>query len=134
MQFPVVTLRNAQVVTGSAMGAGTDANVFCTLFGSDGSSSGEFQLSKSLDHVDKFERGQVDTFEQAAVQLPGGVCSVGVRFDAQGLGSDWQLRSVAVSEGGGAAREFVCGEWLNSEVRSVRLQLASGRAGGVDRI
>ena len=123
-----MTLWTVQVVTGSAVGAGTDANVFCTLFGNDGSSSGEFPLSKSADHVDKFERGRTDTFTHQALQLPGGVCSVGVRFDAQGLGSDWQLHSVSVSEGDGAAREFVCNEWLNSGVRSVRLQLANGKA------
>ena len=46
-------------------------------------------------------------------------------FDATGLGSDWQLNSVFVSEGSGAAREFPCGEWLNDKVKSVRLQMAA---------
>ena len=114
-----------QVVTGTARGAGTDANVFCTLYGDDGSSSGEFQLSKSLDHTDKFERGQTDTFVHEAPQLRGGVCSVGVRFDASGLGSDWQLHKVSVSDGRGEAREFVFGEWLNDTVKSVRLQMVA---------
>lgn len=113
-----------QVVTGNAVGSGTDANVFCTLFGKDGSSSGEFPLLESTDHRDKFERGHTDSFTHQALQLRGGVCSVGVRFDARGLGSDWLLQSVSVSEGGGAAREFACGEWLNGSVKSIRLQLA----------
>ncbi len=116
-----------QVVTGSARGAGTDANVFCTLFGGDGSSSGEFPLSKSLNHTDKFESGHTDTFVHEAPLLRGGVCSVGVRFDASGLGSDWQLQSVTVSDGSGAAREFPCGEWLNDRVKSLRLQLESAK-------
>ena len=120
-----LTLCKSQVVTGRARGAGTDSNVFCTLFGSDGSSSGEFQLSKSLEHADKFESGRTDTFCHEALQLRGGVCSVGVRFDATGLGSDWQLNSLFVSEGSGEAREFPYGEWLNDKVKSVRLQMAA---------
>ena len=47
------------VVTGSALGAGTDANIFCTLSGDLHRSSGEFHLKESRLHVNKFERGQV---------------------------------------------------------------------------
>ncbi len=119
--------RDVQVVTGTARGAGTDANVFCTLYGGDGSSSGEFQLSKSLEHKDKFEAGQTDSFVWEGQQLRGGVCSVGVRFDASGLGSDWQLHRVSVSDGSGAAREFPFGEWLNDKVKSARLQMAAAK-------
>jgi hypothetical protein len=119
-----------QVVTGDAVGSGTDANVFCTLFGKDGGSSGEFALLSSAEHRDKFERGHTDSFTHEALQLRGGVCSVGVRFDARGLGSDWLLQRVSVSEGGGAAREFECGEWLNGRVKSMRLQLAKAAEGG----
>lgn len=48
-----------EVHTGTAFGAGTDANVFCTLGGEHELSSGEVHLAKSLHHVNKFERGQV---------------------------------------------------------------------------
>ena len=48
-----------------------------------------------------------------------------MRFDASGLGSDWQLQSVVVSEGDGEGRVFVFGEWLNDKLKSVRLQLAA---------
>jgi hypothetical protein len=47
------------VTTGTAIGAGTDANIFCTLGGDRFRSSGEFPLEKSLLHMNKFERGQV---------------------------------------------------------------------------
>ena len=57
--------------------------------------------------------------------MRGGVCSVGVRFDASGLGSDWQLQSVVVREGDGEGRVFVFGEWLNDTLKSIRLQLAA---------
>ena len=48
------------VATGREFGAGTDANVFCTLTGERLNSSGEFQLANSLTRAaNKFERGQV---------------------------------------------------------------------------
>lgn len=44
--------------TGDVSGAGTDANVFMTLFGEKGD-SGERKLHKSDTYKDKFERGHV---------------------------------------------------------------------------
>ena len=46
------------VFTGEVKGAGTDANVFLTVFGDRGD-SGERKLAKSETHRDKFEKGQV---------------------------------------------------------------------------
>ena len=46
------------VHTGNVSGAGTDANVFCTLFGENGD-SGERKLKDSATHRNKFERGCV---------------------------------------------------------------------------
>ena len=46
------------VYTGDVKSAGTDANVFLTMFGENGD-TGERALSKSETHRDKFERGQV---------------------------------------------------------------------------
>ena len=46
------------MITGDVKGAGTDANVFITIFGEYGD-SGERPLSKSETHTDKFERGKV---------------------------------------------------------------------------
>lgn len=46
------------VFTGDVFGAGTNANVFLTLFGEFGD-SGEKKLIKSETHRDKFERKQV---------------------------------------------------------------------------
>ena len=42
------------VITGDVKGAGTDANVFITIFGQYGD-SGERPLSKSETHTNKFE-------------------------------------------------------------------------------
>ena len=44
--------------TGDVKSAGTDANVFLTIFGENGD-TGERSLAKSETHRDKFERGQV---------------------------------------------------------------------------
>lgn len=46
------------VKTGDLSGAGTDANVFLTMFGDKGD-SGERKLHSSETHTDKFERNQV---------------------------------------------------------------------------
>lgn len=51
------------VFTGDIKGAGTDANVYLTLYGQYGD-SGERQLSKSETHTDKFERGKVRESKQ----------------------------------------------------------------------
>ena len=49
------------VFTGNEKGAGTDANVFITIYGQHGD-SGKHKLSKSDTHVNKFEKGKLDTF------------------------------------------------------------------------
>jgi len=46
------------VFTGDVFSAGTDANVFLTMFGENGD-SGERKLLKSETNTDKFERGKV---------------------------------------------------------------------------
>ena len=56
-----------KVFTGDKTGAGTDANVFLTIFGINGD-SGERELRKS-DNANKFERNQVDTFKVSAIEL-----------------------------------------------------------------
>jgi hypothetical protein len=106
------------VATGSDFGAGTDANLFCTLIGDTHRSSGEFQLAKSLTYANKFERGQastafsasipaftcrcnssvhmplqVDAFEWRGASL-GEIHAVTIRTDGSGLGADWQLDRV----------------------------------------
>ena len=50
-----------KVTTSDLRGAGTDANVFCIIFGEHGD-SGELKLDQSETYVDKFERGHTDVF------------------------------------------------------------------------
>jgi hypothetical protein len=84
------------VGTGTDFGAGTDSNVFCTLTGDGGRSSGEFALAHSLQNLNKFERGQSDTFEHVCVSL-GRIQEVTIRTDNAGLGCDWLLDHVTVT-------------------------------------
>ena len=100
------------VATGSDFGAGTDANLFCTLSGDSHRSSGEFQLSNSLSYANKFERAQASTWGRVQPQSPpvymplqvdafewrgaslGEIHEVTIRTDGSGLGADWQLDHV----------------------------------------
>lgn len=59
---PLPVMYEISVVTGSEFGAGTDARVFCTLYGEDGAQSPELPLAVSLQHKDPFETGQLGTF------------------------------------------------------------------------
>ena len=56
------------VHTGDIRGAGTDANVYCQLFGKRGD-SGTRPLKRSSTHTNKFERNQMDSFVLEAVDL-----------------------------------------------------------------
>jgi len=87
-----------KVLTGDVLGAGTDSNVFVRVLGSDFSSS-EVELVKSLEHVDKFERAQIDTFELVVPRHLGVIQKLEVRFSpvAAALGAKWLLDSVKMS-------------------------------------
>ena len=56
-----------RVKTGDKSGAGTDSDVFITLFGEQGD-TGERELARSQ-HMNKFERNQVRT-QSSALRLP----------------------------------------------------------------
>ena len=56
------------VYTGDVSGAGTDANVFCTIFGDKGD-SGERKLHKSETYKDKFERAQVSVMYRQGCEV-----------------------------------------------------------------
>lgn len=99
-----------EVYTGNESRAGTNANVFLTLFGEFGD-TGEKALLKSQTHTDKFERNQMDRFVIQAADL-GRVFKAVVRHDDSGFSSDWFLDKIKVGDG----REsylFNCERWLS---------------------
>lgn len=103
------------VRTSNIRNAGTDANVFITLYGkaADGSSvdSGAQRLESSRND---FERGRRDEFTITCPPL-GDITRCEVTTDARGLGGDWHLQDVEVVDLV-ASRSFFfpCGRWLSS--------------------
>ena len=91
------------IKTGTPRGAGTDANVFVTVFGEKGD-SGPRELRKSATHRNKWERGNTDTFDLLAVDL-GKLTHVHVRHDNSGLGGSWFLEDVRILPGGNGAHD-----------------------------
>ncbi len=94
------------VVTGDVRGAGTQANVFLTLKGTEGSSD-----ERLLDNdKDNFTRGRTDTFLLQCSDL-GRLTSLIVRHDNAGPHPGWLLDRVCVTCDGVEVC-FLCGQWL----------------------
>ncbi|TRY95059.1 hypothetical protein DNTS_004690 [Danionella cerebrum] len=107
------------VNTGDVYGAGTDANVFITLYGDMGD-TGERKLSKS-ENSNKFERGSVDTFTLEAVDL-GQVFKIRVRHDNSLLSADWYLEQVeVVDQDTEEVFVFLCERWLSRKREDRRI-------------
>ncbi|XP_067279249.1 lipoxygenase homology domain-containing protein 1-like isoform X2 [Pseudorasbora parva] len=107
------------VTTGDVYGAGTDANVFITLYGDMGD-TGERKLSKS-ENSNKFERGSVDTFTLEAVDL-GQVFKIRIRHDNSMLSADWYLEQVEVlDQDTEEVFLFLCERWLSRKREDKRI-------------
>ncbi|XP_068508966.1 lipoxygenase homology domain-containing protein 1 [Syngnathus scovelli] len=109
------------VMTGDMYGAGTDANVFLTIYGDLGD-TGERKLSKSENNSNKFERGSVDKFTIEAVDL-GQVFKIMIRHDNSMMSPDWYLDQVEVLD---VDTEevflFLCERWLSRKREDRRIQ------------
>ena len=114
------TIYTVEVRTGNSSGAGTNSNVFLTMVGSD-ASSGELSLKSSEDHVDKFERGQLDTFKLHLGRPLGELQLIRVRSDGSGMSSDWELESVTIRDTMGKEWTFACGQWFDNQVSQLEL-------------
>lgn len=96
------------VFTGSMNGAGTDANVFIALTGTNGTSD-ESQLDNDRDN---FEQGTSNTFDLQTFDL-GDLTSLKVRQDNSGSRPGWFLsridvRNVLTNQ----EWTFPCNRWL----------------------
>uniref|UniRef100_A0A6B2KWS8 PLAT domain-containing protein n=1 Tax=Arcella intermedia TaxID=1963864 RepID=A0A6B2KWS8_9EUKA len=103
---PIVSYK-VFVTTGDRRGAGTDANVFITLFGTKGDSSERLLESPG----NNFERNSTDTFGFYCVDL-GELTKINIRHDNSGFGPGWFLDTVVVESGVGQTFYFPCGHWL----------------------
>ncbi|KAG9355040.1 hypothetical protein JZ751_001753, partial [Albula glossodonta] len=109
------------VMTGDVYGAGTDANVFLTIYGNLGD-TGERKLSNSENNKNKFERGGVDKFTIEAVDL-GEIYKIKIRHDNTLIGADWCLDQVEVVD---VETEevylFLCERWLSKKREDKRIE------------
>uniref|UniRef100_A0AAY4A0E6 PLAT domain-containing protein n=1 Tax=Denticeps clupeoides TaxID=299321 RepID=A0AAY4A0E6_9TELE len=98
--------------TGDMYGAGTDANVFLTIYGELGD-TGERKLRKSENNSNKYERGSVDQFTLEAVDL-GQVFKILIRHDNSMLSPDWYLEQVEIVDVDTEEEFlFLCERWLS---------------------
>ena len=97
-----------QVYTGDVDGAGTDANVFLTIYGWSGSSD-EVQLDTA---GDDFERNSVGTYSFDLKEL-GDLRMVHVRHDNSGSRPGWWLQEITIrNEETDQEWSFPCNRWL----------------------
>jgi hypothetical protein len=97
------------VYTGDKFGCGTNANVFCTIYGDKGD-SGERELAHSEMHMDKFERKHMDRFKVECADL-GNIFKLKIRHDNSGISPDWLLDRVEVKDDI-KTYMFHCEQWL----------------------
>ena len=64
----LATSYRVSVKTGDVRGAGTDANAYIKIFGSEGD-TGKISLKQSENTKNKFERGRVDQFTVEAMDI-----------------------------------------------------------------
>lgn len=108
-----------EVYTGNVSFAGTNANVFVTLFGELGD-SGEKGLIKSETNLDKFERNKMDRFKVQCADL-GELFKLKIRHDNAGFSADWFLDRVEVSDDR-RKYKFVCERWLSDSKEDKKIE------------
>ncbi|XP_046584646.1 LOW QUALITY PROTEIN: lipoxygenase homology domain-containing protein 1-like [Haliotis rubra] len=115
------------VTTGNLWNAGTDANVYLTIYGDRGD-TGVRQLYTE-NRQRSFNKGQTDSFEVEAVSL-GHLKRVIVGHDATGPGSGWFLERLVIKDPTSKQQIFTfhCNKWLDEGeddgkiVRELRVQ------------
>uniref|UniRef100_A0A803V3A7 Lipoxygenase homology PLAT domains 1 n=1 Tax=Ficedula albicollis TaxID=59894 RepID=A0A803V3A7_FICAL len=102
------------VLTGTVWGAGTDANVFLSIYGMERGDTGERQLKRS-NNLNKFEKGQVDVFTIKAIDL-GELKKLRIRHDNSGSRPSWFLERVEIVDlKESTTYYFPCQRWLAVE-------------------
>ncbi|KFQ09587.1 Lipoxygenase homology domain-containing protein 1, partial [Leptosomus discolor] len=102
------------ILTGNIWGAGTDANVFLSIYGVGRGDTGERQLKRS-NNLNKFEKGQVDVFTVKAIDL-GELKKLRIRHDNSGASPSWFLERVEIVDlKESTTYYFPCQRWLAVE-------------------
>ncbi|XP_032600162.2 lipoxygenase homology domain-containing protein 1 isoform X7 [Taeniopygia guttata] len=98
------------VVTGFEKGAGTDANVFITIYGLNGD-SGRRALKQKFRNL--FERGKTNRFYLETLDM-GELKKVRIEHDNSGLAAGWLVERVEITNSAtGVTTVFPCGKWLD---------------------
>uniref|UniRef100_A0A8C3EMU7 Lipoxygenase homology PLAT domains 1 n=1 Tax=Corvus moneduloides TaxID=1196302 RepID=A0A8C3EMU7_CORMO len=106
------TTYTVKVKTGDKKNAGTDANVFITLYGSK-DDTGIVSLKASKINKNKFERGKVDEFTVESVDI-GDLKKIKIGHDNTGNSTGWFLEWVEIDAPSlGQCLKFPCGRWLD---------------------
>lgn len=133
IQASDLPLRRYKVIvhTGDAKGAGTDANVFISIFGEKvpahtlahsrsayASFKGDSGRRKLNNSENNFERAHVDTFLIKNAEL-GKLTRIRIGHDDSGLGSAWLLSHVVVQcEETNSQWFFPCNKWYHHPISS----------------
>lgn len=101
------------VHTGSMDYAGTNSNVYITIYGRKRDGKKVNSRERLLDNADdNFEKGQTDTFAIETREL-GELYKIRIRHDDSGRNSGWFLDRVLITnEDTGKEWLFPCGRWL----------------------
>lgn len=98
------------IITGDVKAAGTDANVFITIYGVNGD-SGKRHLRKKFRNL--FERGRTDCFVLDMLDL-GELLRIRVEHDNSGSHGGWFLECIEVTNTANSVTTiFQCGKWLD---------------------
>ncbi|CAF2932764.1 unnamed protein product [Rotaria sp. Silwood2] len=108
------------VQTGSVQFAGTDANVFISLYG-DKNKIVRYQLKTSVNHKDIFEKGQKDDFVVKDIDI-GQLKTITIEHDGTGLASGWYLDFVQVKYDNNTVM-FPVERWLDTNQDDKRISL-----------
>ncbi|XP_047236336.1 lipoxygenase homology domain-containing protein 1 isoform X4 [Girardinichthys multiradiatus] len=107
------------IITGDVKGAGTDANVFITIYGVNGD-SGRRHLKQKFRNL--FERGQMDRFVVEMLDL-GELLRVKVEHDGSKWNCGWFLECVEVTNTANSVTTiFQCGKWLDAKKADGQIQ------------
>jgi hypothetical protein len=107
------------VFTGNEKGAGTNANVFITIYGRNGD-TGKRPLTQKL--RDLFERNQQDNFQIEAVDL-GDITKIKIEHDNAGFRPGWFLDRVEITNLASNHKwTFPCNTWLDKDKGDNRIE------------
>lgn len=102
-------------VTGDKLGAGTDANVYITLFGPNNKRTPRLHLKNPEKGKELFGRGRTDLFKLSNVNYVGPLVKVRIEHDNTGSSPGWFLDRVVVTDLKNPKVNYFCpcSRWLD---------------------